>query len=857
MPAFAIIVRPLADTPDGHAMFEVAFQGFQAGAKIDVSFWMIRNRTKDQPDGEKKQLGAFAGKLVRRGGNRKSPLFCFEPDAPPSRAKIEGPQIGFVLEPNGDPDDAFRFALEHDLEKRPEGEIWEFTVQVTSPKLSSPPIPVAWPRYALPWHGRNALATYDWHAGNRIRLYNDGSEDAEGNAGAFHDLAEAIGNAKHFIFIVDWSFHPLVVLTRKGWTSPSYKPSVDETIGALLVKKAREGVVVAIHAWNHAEQAADDQNNQARQILNWLATRDGKGTVPPNLFWRGGFRGISVTHHQKYVIFDTDTKRSDKRLEVGVFWGGLDLTKGRFDWPEHPILAFDPSHSDPKTSPPVNPKIWPFLHAVDLGGPAYLAEVENKSHPVERGDDWYNGELLKPTQVQVPKNGKPDLLNLPPREPWHDIHARMVGPTAWDFVREFVGRWNVRTTWGIPIPGVITRHDVGDKGGDDTPQVQDVLFKTLMDRKKFVQQWEPASGPFAAQMLRSIAKEHWHEPKKNPAWNPKREEFAFKLDDNYEHSIQSSYLRAISLAERFIYIETQYLIGSGRLWDRPTHPNVANQIPEKLVERIVERAKKKKPFHAYVLIPMFPEGDPVSVAGVAIRQYEWRTMWYMIRAVDRGVKEADKSASWTQYLSFYFLAQWHRTDGKVEVAKKDSTRISLMNANQRYMIYIHSKLMIVDDRYLIVGSANLNERSLAGNRDTEDCVAMWPSGPATEADCVREIQRLRHRLWDEHLGGDKPKNWQKPEEPSCVDAVRKAGEKNWKGFRTGRREGNGHLVLLPFELGKEGVLFKATVSFPKISGIEIPDGHDKLPDPLKLDDDDWRWEAPGIHALGNISDIPE
>ena len=35
------------------------------------------------------------------------------------------------------------------------------------------------------------------------------------------------------------------------------------------------------------------------------------------------------------------------------------------------------------------------------------------------------------------------------------------------------------------------------------------------------------------------------------------------------------------------------------------------------------------------------------------------------------------------------------------------------------LIYIHSKLLIVDDRRLIIGSANVNDRSLLGNRDTE------------------------------------------------------------------------------------------------------------------------------------------
>ena len=34
------------------------------------------------------------------------------------------------------------------------------------------------------------------------------------------------------------------------------------------------------------------------------------------------------------------------------------------------------------------------------------------------------------------------------------------------------------------------------------------------------------------------------------------------------------------------------------------------------------------------------------------------------------------------------------------------------------IIYVHSKLMIVDDMRCIIGSANINDRSLLGNRDS-------------------------------------------------------------------------------------------------------------------------------------------
>ncbi len=44
------------------------------------------------------------------------------------------------------------------------------------------------------------------------------------------------------------------------------------------------------------------------------------------------------------------------------------------------------------------------------------------------------------------------------------------------------------------------------------------------------------------------------------------------------------------------------------------------------------------------------------------------------------------------------------------------------------MVYVHSKLMVVDDEYVIVGSANINQRSLDGDRDSELAVGAFQPG---------------------------------------------------------------------------------------------------------------------------------
>ena len=38
---------------------------------------------------------------------------------------------------------------------------------------------------------------------------------------------------------------------------------------------------------------------------------------------------------------------------------------------------------------------------------------------------------------------------------------------------------------------------------------------------------------------------------------------------------------------------------------------------------------------------------------------------------------------------------------------------------QFLQVYVHSKIMIIDDSAALIGSANINDRSLLGSRDSE------------------------------------------------------------------------------------------------------------------------------------------
>ena len=73
-------------------------------------------------------------------------------------------------------------------------------------------------------------------------------------------------------------------------------------------------------------------------------------------------------------------------------------------------------------------------------------------------------------------------------------------------------------------------------------------------------------------------------------------------------------------------------------------------------------------------------------------------------------------------------------------------------------IYLHDKLMIVDDRTVLVGSANVNDRSLLGTRDSEVAVLLHDANTVRtkmdgeEWEAGEFAYSLRCRLWREHLG---------------------------------------------------------------------------------------------------------
>ena len=173
--------------------------------------------------------------------------------------------------------------------------------------------------------------------------------------------------------------------------------------------------------------------------------------------------------------------------------------------------------------------------------------------------------------------------------------------------------------------------------------------------------------------------------------------------------IQSAYVKAIREAQKFIYIENQYFLGSSYNWYSFKDIGVNNLI---MME-----------------IPMWPEGVPSSKATQWILFWQFKIMQMMYGTIYKALEEAG-------------------------LERQNNPQV-LTQKNRRFMIYVHSKGIIVDDEYVLMGSANISQRPMEGTRDTE--IAMGAYQPnhtwATKQSKPHvQVHGYRMSLWSEHIG---------------------------------------------------------------------------------------------------------
>ncbi|CAI9114301.1 OLC1v1014990C1 [Oldenlandia corymbosa var. corymbosa] len=357
-----------------------------------------------------------------------------------------------------------------------------------------------------------------------------------------------------------------------------------------------------------------------------------------------------------------------------------------------------------------------------------------------------------------------------PREPWHDTHACITGQAAWDVLTNFEQRWSKQFDPSLLVP-----------------------ISTISELSQQHHTSISSSRDWNVQVFRSVDHVSVTTLPKNTST---------------EQSIHEAYVQAIRRADKFIYIENQYFIGGCHMWEENQHSGCRNIIPIEIALKVASKIRAKERFAVYIVIPMWPEGVPESEAVHDILHWLRETMKMMYRLIGEAIKESGDPGHPRDYLNFFCLANREKeVQGEFVPPYSPHPGTDYWNSqkHRRFMIYVHSKLMIVDDAYLLIGSANVNQRSMDGKRDTEIAIGCFQSKRGEERTDREEIHAFRMSLWYEHTGKVEAV-FNDPHSLECVDKFRSTGDKMWEiycGEEVADMKG-GHLVTYPISISPEG-----------------------------------------------------
>ncbi|PHH86537.1 hypothetical protein CDD83_10078 [Cordyceps sp. RAO-2017] len=321
------------------------------------------------------------------------------------------------------------------------------------------------------------------------------------------------------------------------------------------------------------------------------------------------------------------------------------------------------------------------------------------------GKDYSNPRVQDFFRLNEPYEEMYDRSKVP-RMPWHDVAMQVVGQPARDLTRHFVQRWNYLRRGRKPTRPLPFLLPPPDAKFDELEALG-------------------LTGTCEVQILRSAA-----------TWSLGIEQT--------EHSIQNAYIKMIEDSEHFVYMENQFFITSTEAYNT----KIVNRIGDALVDRIIRAYENGEDWRCAIVIPLMPgfqntvdEQEGTSVRLILMCQYRSicrgeQSIFGRLRAA--GIEPED-------YIGFYSLRQWGIMGNDVLVTEQ---------------LYIHAKTIIVDDRVALIGSANINERSMLGTRDSEcaaivrDTDMLWSTMAGRPYQVGRFAHTLRLRLMREHLGLD-------------------------------------------------------------------------------------------------------
>ncbi|MCD9121280.1 phospholipase D-like domain-containing protein [Cupriavidus sp. UGS-1] len=570
----------------------------------------------------------------------------------------------------------------------------------------------------------------------------------------FADLIAECDKATQEIYIIGW---------QVNWDA-MLAPNV--RLWDVLHRAATRGVQIYVLPWNDTNpvQTYDDQAKAALEAINKLVGEKRVHVELPKSY--ATRNNAYFSHHQKQVVIDR---------KIG-YVGGIDLAYGRYDDETYdlhadkdgryalnrynPCVAWVgklPEKSDSLIDPDLlsgaadRAKV-PFL--TKSAAEDVLAKIQKGAFQLPYGEaptDAVASDAvgLGSSFERNPVSRLTLSAKAQPRMPWQDVHSRIQGPAVSDLTRNFVVRWNACSKLKLRAPQPPEKYE---KNG--SVQIQ-VLRSAPAGMRQAEHKGMTAKGaaPSGTEddihraMLQLIAKSDrfiYIESQFFVSAFGREADFGKELSpaaqyiNSFGGKDASSGARMAVMADddskvrpKVDGFRVKLDVDDKGMFDPPK-----NGVCQALITRITKAifTKGKPKYHVYITLPVHPEGA-LANATIAVQVY-WtmQTLVYGSRSLLNGVRRALKARELyekkdPQYLRV--IQDDHNREYEsipIEQCFEYVTLLNLRNwtkLRDRYVteqIYVHTKLMVVDDLYALLGSANINDRSLLGERDSEIAV---------------------------------------------------------------------------------------------------------------------------------------
>lgn len=508
---------------------------------------------------------------------------------------------------------------------------------------------------------------------------------------AFAAVHEAIAGAKHSIDLIAWGFDPSMRLKRPG----------GERVGDLLKRQAAAGVQVRMLVWKSALANLGENNiigdglggsgggsAGAGSGIGRTGAGNAAGTSKNGL---NGYGSAKTGSGSAGVMADDPDASAFNRNWFANHTKNLSFRTRDFGSVDKSVIA---------------------VHNIDergLGGiKQHIALVNFPSHhqktlvvDYEHPDDavgFVMGHNMLRDYWDTDAHEYDSELRLG-FQPWQDLSSRIYGAVLWDLNENFCSAWARAQPWiGSDMPIDANR-----------AHVKPEAFEASAAKH---------GAPEMAQICRTQSQES-------------------------DRSILEAYQLALSNARNYVYFENQYF----------RHAELAMLMRQ--VRTKLKAGGWKRDFYVFVVTNVPPDSGRITTYETLRALGKAESMPEIDKKNDGAESHGDSAAlrskdldglnvhvcTLAAYGGRYVPGSAVATGGAGPMGLPGMA-VAMPSYTPDYLpIYVHSKLLLVDDVYFTLGSANVNVRSM--EVDSELNIAM--TSPAI-------TQQWRKHLWGLHTG---------------------------------------------------------------------------------------------------------